>query len=110
MGKLHDLAVKGQAIWFDFIQRSLVSSGEMQRLISEGVRGVTSNPTIFEKAIAGSTDYDLAIKALAGDGKSVDEIYEALVLHDISLTADLFLPVYVQTLSLIHISEPTRPY
>ncbi len=100
MGKLHDLAVKGQAIWFDFIQRSLVSSGEMQRLISEGVRGVTSNPTIFEKAIAGSTDYDLAIKALAGDGKSVDEIYEALVLHDISLTADLFLPVYVQTRGL----------
>ncbi len=100
MGKLHDLAVKGQAIWFDFIQRSLVSSGEMQRLISEGVRGVTSNPTIFEKAVAGSTDYDLAIRALAGDGRSVDEIYEGLVLHDISLTADLFLPVYVQTRGL----------
>lgn len=97
MGKLHDLAELGQAIWFDFIQRSLISSGEMQRLIGDGVRGVTSNPTIFEKAIACSTDYDLALKTFARDGKSVDEIYEALVLHDISLTADLFLPLYADT-------------
>jgi transaldolase len=97
MGKLHDLAVIGQAIWFDYIQRSLIGSGEMQRLIDEGVRGVTSNPSIFEKAIAGSSDYDLALKTLALKGRSVHEIYEELVLHDISLTADLFLPVYVET-------------
>jgi transaldolase len=100
MGRLHDLAACGQAIWFDFIQRSLISSGELQRLIDEGVRGVTSNPTIFEKAIAGSSDYDLALKHLAREGRTIEEIYEGLVLHDISLTADLFLPVYVDTKGL----------
>jgi transaldolase len=100
MGRLHDLAACGQAIWFDFIQRSLISSGELQRLIDEGVRGVTSNPTIFEKAIAGSSDYDLALKHLARQGRTIEEIFEGLVLHDISLTADLFLPVYVDTKGL----------
>jgi len=97
MGKLHDLAGLGQAIWFDFIQRSLISSGELQRLIDQGVRGVTSNPTIFEKAIAGSRDYDDALRRSARAGKSTTEIYEDLVLRDILLTADLFLPVYVDT-------------
>lgn len=97
MGKLHDLAGLGQAIWFDYIQRSLITSGELQSLIDKGVRGVTSNPTIFEKAIAGSTDYDEDLKRLARNGSSVDEIYENLVLSDISLTADLFRPVYDST-------------
>lgn len=100
MGKLHDIAGLGQAIWFDFIQRSLIGSGEMQRLITEGVRGVTSNPTIFEKAIAGSSDYDLALKTLARGGRTTEEIYDELVLHDISLTADLFLAVYADTRGL----------
>ena len=95
MGKLHDLAALGQSVWFDFIQRSLISSGGLQDLIDQGVRGVTSNPTIFEKAIASSHDYDDALKRLAKAGKSVDEIYEELVLRDIMLTADLFLSVYV---------------
>jgi transaldolase len=97
MGKLHDLAGLGQAIWFDYIQRSLISSGELQNLINQGVRGVTSNPTIFEKAITGSHDYDDALRRLAKNGKSTQEIYEELVLRDILLTADLFLPVYVST-------------
>ena len=100
MGKLHDLAGFGQAIWFDYIQRSLISSGELQDLIDQGVRGVTSNPTIFEKAIAGSHDYDDALRRLAKNGKSTQEIYEELVLRDILLTADLFLPVYVSTRGL----------
>ncbi len=100
MGKLHDLADLGQAIWFDYIQRSLISSGELQNLIDQGVRGVTSNPTIFEKAIAGSHDYDDALRRLAKNGKSTQEIYEELVLRDILLTADLFLPVYVNTRGL----------
>ncbi len=100
MGKLHDLAGHGQAIWFDYIQRSLISSGEMQNLIDQGVRGVTSNPTIFEKAIAGSKDYDDALRRLAKNGRSTQEIYEELVLRDILLTADLFLPVYVSTRGL----------
>ncbi len=72
----------------------------MQNLIDQGVRGVTSNPTIFEKAIAGSHDYDDALRRLAKNGKSTQEIYEELVLRDILLTADLFLPVYVSTRGL----------
>lgn len=94
MGKLHELAELGQSIWFDNIRRSLITSGELQKLIDRGVRGVTSNPTIFEKAIAGSNDYDEDLARLAKNGRSVDEIYEGLVLEDISRTADLFRPLF----------------
>jgi transaldolase len=97
MGKLHDLAELGQAVWFDYIKRSLITSGELQQLIDEGIRGVTSNPTIFEKAIAGSNDYDDDLKMLAKGGSSVNEIYEKLVGCDIAQTADLFKPVYDRT-------------
>ncbi|MGZ8232699.1 transaldolase [Methylobacter tundripaludum] len=85
----------GQSIWMDFIRRGMISSGELKRLIEEdGLRGVTSNPSIFEKAIAGSRDYDDAIRTLARDGKSVDQIYAALAVEDIQRVADLFRPVY----------------
>ncbi|GAB4119799.1 MAG: hypothetical protein Fur005_45240 [Roseiflexaceae bacterium] len=94
MTKLHELAELGQAIWFDFIRRSFVVSGELQALIDAGVRGVTSNPTIFEKAIGGSADYDDDIRRLVADGRSVDQIYEALALNDIAAGADLFRPLY----------------
>lgn len=94
MGKLHELAELGQSIWFDNIRRSLITSGELQALIDRGVRGVTSNPTIFEKAIAGSNDYDADLAQLVKNGKTVNEIYEDLVLQDISHTADLFRPLY----------------
>ena len=97
MAKLHTLARIGQAIWFDYIRRSLITSGEMQSLIDQGVRGVTSNPTIFEKAIAGSSDYDDDLEALVREGASVEEIYERLALTDIGLTADLFRKVYDET-------------
>ena len=100
MTKLHELAGIGQAIWFDYIRRSLITSGEMQSLIETGVRGVTSNPTIFEKAIAGSTDYDEDLRDLVKKGKSIDEIYEDLTLWDIAHTADLFRPVYDKTQGL----------
>ncbi len=66
----------GQSIWMDFIRRGMISSGELKQLIEEdGLRGVTSNPSIFEKAITGSNDYDDAIRALALEGKNVDQIY-----------------------------------
>jgi transaldolase len=94
MTNLHALADLGQAVWFDFIRRSFVASGELQALIDAGVRGVTSNPTIFEKAIAGSPDYDGDIRSLVTAGKSVDEIYENLALADIAAGADLFRPLY----------------
>ena len=97
MSKFDQLAELGQAIWLDFIRRSLITSGELQSLLDEGVRGVTSNPTILNKAIAGSNDYDADIRRLAGDGGSLKEIYEALALDDIGNTADLLRPVYDRT-------------
>ena len=85
----------GQSIWMDFIRRGMIASGQLQQLIEEdGLRGMTSNPSIFEKAIAGSHDYDDAIRELALEGKSVDQIYTALTVVDIQRTADLFRPVY----------------
>ena len=85
----------GQSIWMDFIRRGTIVSGELKQLIEEdGLSGVTSNPSIFEKAIAESHDYDEAIRALALEGKSVDEIYATLTVEDIQRTADLFRPVY----------------
>ena len=94
MSKLAELQKLGQSVWFDFIRRSLITSGELKELISKGVRGITSNPAIFEKAIAGSNDYDEDIKNLAGQGKNVDEIYEALAYEDIGMAADLLRQTY----------------
>ena len=94
MTELHELAELGQSIWYDNIRRSLLDSGGLQALVTAGVRGVTSNPSIFEKAIAGSTDYDGALGELVTQGKSVEEIYEALVLDDIQRAADVLRPVY----------------
>ncbi len=87
----------GQAIWYDNMRRGLLTSGELNRLIEQGVSGVTSNPTIFEKAIAGSTDYDEVLISLAQSGKSTEEIYEALVVADIRDAADLLRTVYNRT-------------
>ncbi|MRR14159.1 bifunctional transaldolase/phosoglucose isomerase, partial [archaeon] len=100
MTKLGKLSALGQAIWFDYIRRSLITSGEMQALIDQGVRGVTSNPTIFEKAIAGSSDYDDDLKSLVKKGTSIENIYENLALRDIADTADLFRKVYDDTKGL----------
>ncbi|HEU0176345.1 MAG TPA: bifunctional transaldolase/phosoglucose isomerase, partial [Blastocatellia bacterium] len=74
-----------------------VTSTLGQKVEGDGLRGVTSNPTIFEKAITGSTDYDEAMRRLVSEGKSADEIYEALVVEDIQRAADLFKPVYART-------------
>ncbi len=97
MTKLQELAKLGQSIWYDYIRRSFITSGELQELIDAGIRGITSNPTIFEKAIAGSSDYDEAMQLLVAKDLSVDEIYESIVLEDIGRAADLFLPVYEAT-------------
>jgi transaldolase/glucose-6-phosphate isomerase len=103
MTKLHDVADLGQAIWLDYIRRSFITSGDLQALVDDGLRGVTSNPTIFEKAIAGSTDYDDALQRLVNEGtdskhpKTVEEIYEALTLDDIQRAADALRPVYDRT-------------
>ena len=94
MSKLAELEKLGQSVWFDFIRRSLITSGELKELIAKGVRGITSNPAIFEKAIAGSSDYDNDIKKLSQAGKSVNEIYEALAFEDIGRAADLLRKTY----------------
>lgn len=94
-GELQSL---GQSIWIDFISRRIISSGKLQRLVEEdGVSGVTSNPSIFEKAISETDDYDDEIQQLTLRGKSADEIYELLTVEDIQMTADLLYPVYQQT-------------
>ena len=79
MTKLHELSEIGQTIWYDNIQRSIIDSGELQALLDSGVMGVTSNPSIFEKAIGGSADYDDAIQTLVQEGKGAEEIMDALI-------------------------------
>jgi transaldolase / glucose-6-phosphate isomerase len=96
---LKALSQYGQSVWLDYIRRSLITTGELARLISEdGLRGITSNPSIFEKAIAGSTDYSAALSELA-KRKDLNAmgIYEQLALKDIKDAADVLRPVYDQT-------------
>jgi len=95
---LVELQRYGQSIWYDNIRRALLETGDIKKKIEEdGLLGVTSNPTIFEKAIIGSTDYNQALRELVDQGKDVNEIYEALAIKDIQMAADLFLPVYERT-------------
>lgn len=85
----------GQSVWLDYIRRDMLVSGELQQLVDEdGLRGVTSNPDIFYKAMAGSDDYTSAIDSLALEGKTEIEIYESLAFADIQATADVFRPLY----------------
>lgn len=91
---------EGQSLWLDYIRRSLMTSGELERLIEEdALRGLTSNPSIFQKAIGESDEYDDDIAALLADDPSLDteEIYEALAVDDIQRAADIFRPVYDET-------------
>jgi len=97
MSKFNQLAALGQSIWLDDIRRSYLTTGELKRLVEQGLRGLTSNPTIFDKAIAGTTDYDQELRALVAAGKSVEEIYETLALEDIRNAADTLRLVYDQT-------------
>src|SRR6185312_14548738 len=88
----------GQSIWLDFIRRDLITSGELRRLINEvGLRGMTSNPSIFEKAIDGSRNYEEDIRIMAFEGQSPKMIYESLSQHDMRDAADEFRPVYDET-------------
>ena len=89
----------GQSVWLDYIRRNLISTGELGRLIEQdGLRGVTSNPSIFEKAITGSTDYSKALEELSAR-KDLDakQVYESLAIRDIQDAADVLRPVYEQT-------------
>lgn len=97
MNAIQKLPQFGQSPWLDFIRRNYVQNGELQRMIDLGIRGVTSNPAIFEKAIAGSNDYDNAIISLTGAAKTPEEILDILSIEDVAMAADLFKPVFEQT-------------
>jgi transaldolase len=94
MSKLTELEEIGQSIWLDYIQRSMITSGELKQLVGKGLKGVTSNPAIFEKAIAGSNDYDNDLKQLIKSDRSIEQIYEALAITDITLATDTLRVVY----------------
>lgn len=95
---LVELGRAGQSVWYDQMERALLSTGKLAQMIEEDdLRGLTSNPTIFEKAIGGSEDYHDALEEGARGGADADAIYEALVLDDIGGAADVFRPVYEKT-------------
>jgi transaldolase/glucose-6-phosphate isomerase len=100
MSTLKELQQYGQSIWLDYIQRSLMASGELATLIREdGIRGLTSNPSIFEKAIAESSEYDAELRKLATRLATAKDIYEQLAINDIQAAADVLRPVYDETRS-----------
>jgi transaldolase len=88
----------GQSIWLDYIRRDLITSGDLLKQIeNDGLRGMTSNPAIFQKSIAESNLYDSEIRDLAGQNKDVNTIYEAISQKDVQQAADVFRPVYDKT-------------
>jgi transaldolase len=95
--RLIQLAAAGTSPWLDNIRRSWLRSGEFRRMVDGGIRGVTSNPTIFQKAIADSDDYDEAIRALRGQGVGPDEVFFELAIQDVREAADQMAGVYADT-------------
>ncbi|HEY7371817.1 MAG TPA: bifunctional transaldolase/phosoglucose isomerase [Polyangia bacterium] len=94
---LHKAHALGQSVWYDNMRRSLLTSGGLAKLIAQGVRGMTSNPTIFEKAIVSSGDYEEALRKLVADGRNTIEIYEQLAIDDIRGACDLMLPLFKES-------------
>jgi len=94
MNSIKEAQCLGHDIWLDYIRRGLINSGEFLGYIEQGISGVTSNPTIFEKAITGSNDYDESLLRLSREKKDNGDIYETLVLQDIEAAADILRPVY----------------
>lgn len=96
--KIKQLVNEGQSVWQDDISRELIENGSLKAAIEEtGVRGVTSNPTIFQKAIAGSDTYDAEIKSLLSEGKDAAEVFQTVAVKDIQDACDLFRPLYDET-------------
>ena len=97
---LKQISEYGQSLWYDNIERSLIEEGELARMVKEDyIVGVTSNPTIFQKAIAGSAAYDAQIEAVLADNPNIgiEELYEALAIKDIQDATDVLRPVYERT-------------
>ncbi len=97
---IQQLAEYGQSIWLDYINRPMLENGELKSRIDNGLRGMTSNPSIFNKAIGSSNDYDQAIIKLKSEGRSTFEIYDELTIKDIQDAADCFKATYEQTKGL----------
>jgi transaldolase / glucose-6-phosphate isomerase len=94
--RLAELAALGQSVWLDYISRSLIAGGGLQRLIDQdGIAGMTSNPSIFEKAIGGGGEYSDEILALARQGHDGPQIFDRLAVADVQAACDVFMPVYV---------------
>jgi transaldolase len=95
MNPLLRLRELGQSPWHDNIQRSLLTGGQLRRMVEDGdITGLTSNPTIFEQAIGQSSDYDDDLRRFAAMGKSAEEIFDALAIDDIRRAADVFATVF----------------
>ena len=92
--RIQQFAQQGQSVWLDFIDRDLLRSGKLRELVNAGVTGMTSNPSIFQKAIASGSDYDDQMRELVRAGKSAYEIYEALAFRDIGEAADQLASIY----------------
>ncbi|MCX6049711.1 MAG: transaldolase [Chloroflexi bacterium] len=97
MNRIQALQEEGQSIWLDYIERGMVQSGELQRLVDEGVTGVTSNPTIFQQAISKSEAYRASLQQLVTGNLDTKAIFEQLAIADIQAAADVLQPVYQQT-------------
>jgi transaldolase len=95
--QLRELSAAGQSVWLDNIKRSMFASGELQKLVDQGLRGQTSNPTIFEHAIGTGTDYDAQLKTLIGSEHDAQNLFEALAIQDIRSACDVFAPIYKST-------------
>jgi len=95
--KMNQLAELGQSIWLDYISRPMLETGQLKERIADGLRGMTSNPSIFNSAIGSTNDYDDHIVTLKGEGKSTFEIYDELTIRDIQDAADCFKSVYEST-------------
>ena len=110
---LRQLGERGQSVWLDFIRRSFLADGSLTKLVEEdGLGGVTSNPSIFEKAMGGGDDYDAQFKQLAAKGDhDASALYEAMAIDDIRATAKILLPVFERTEGLDgYVSLEVSPY
>jgi transaldolase/glucose-6-phosphate isomerase len=108
--RIVELGELGQSIWYDNIQRGMLKNGKFEELIAAGILGVTSNPTIFDKAISGSDDYDSSLREFIAAGFDLDTIYEKLVLEDIATAADHLRGIYDDTNGLDgYVSVEVRP-
>ena len=94
MSRINDLTKLGQSIWLDYIERGMLQSGDLEKLVNAGIRGVTSNPTIFQQAIASSDAYAQDLRRLAENDSDPTAIYEQLAIADIQGAADVLRPVY----------------